>query len=75
MEFLDVYQPVEKPAEPECSYSMTLPQTIDFKDLHGGMVENFPNFTMERLEEFLDQYDQKLDKKIIAIYNERLHTI
>ena len=45
---------------------MTLPNKMSYKDIHGGMKEKFPN--VSRVDEYLAQFDKKLDPKTKDLY-------
>ena len=66
-----MYQPAESQPEPDREFNMTLPTKTSYKDIHGGMKESFPNVNRARVDEYLAQYDKKLDTKIKDLYNER----
>ncbi|XP_041366048.1 uncharacterized protein LOC121381032 isoform X1 [Gigantopelta aegis] len=71
LEFLDNCQSAGAQVEPESEFSMTLPPSSSYKDLHGGMTQNIPNVTVARLKEYLDQFSKNLDEKIKDLYKER----
>ena len=73
LQFLDVYQPAESQPEPDREFTMTLPTKTSYKDIHGNIhgKESFPNVNRARVDEYLAQYDKKLDTKIKDLYNER----
>ena len=70
LQFLDVNVAVAG-SDPMPEFNMVLPATDSYKDLHGGMVSQFPVVTIERLQEYLDQYDKKRDAKTKLMYSER----
>ena len=50
---------------------MSTPESGQYKDLHGGMMDTFPKVTEARIEEYLTASDKKLDNKSKAMYKER----
>ena len=66
-----MYQPAECQAEPDREFTMTLPNKTSYKDIHGGMKDTFPNVSRARVDEYLAQFDKKLEAKIKDMYNER----
>ena len=50
---------------------MTLPTKTSYKDVHGCTKETFPNVSRARVDEYLAQFDKKLDAKIKDLYNEK----
>ena len=68
---MDVYQPAECQPEPEPDQEFTtkLPNKTSYKDIHGGMKSKFPNVSRARVDEYLAQFDKKLDAKIKDLYN------
>ena len=70
LHFLDTYKPAESQPEPDREYTMmTLPNKTSYKDIHDGMKETVPN--VSRVDEYLAQFDKKLDPKIREWYNAR----
>ena len=70
LQFLDV-SVAAAGTDPMPEFTMVLPAMDSYKDLHGHMVSQFPVVTVERLQEYLDQYDKKLAAKTKLMYSER----
>ena len=66
-----MYQPAECQSENDREFTMTLPNKTSYKDIYGGMKDMFPNVSRARVDEYLAQFDKKLDAKIKDLYNEK----
>jgi len=51
------------------TFIMTVPD--DYKDLHPGIVKEFPNVTEARVAEYLSGFDKQLEEKSKAMYKEK----
>ena len=68
LQFLDVNQSTKNDITTD-NFAMTLPD--NYKDLHGGMVKDFPKVTEARVTEYLSGFDKQLEEKSKAMYKER----
>ncbi|KAG1714000.1 hypothetical protein GQR58_001851 [Nymphon striatum] len=71
LEFLDATDQIDTV---DAQFSMDIPETSQFKDLHGGMVDSFPALTLDRIVDYLSQFDKKLEDKSKAMYKESCTT-
>ena len=55
----------------EEEYVMALPEHDQFKDLHGGMLQDFPKVTLGRISTYLSQFEKVFEEKCKALYEER----
>ncbi|KAK6178339.1 hypothetical protein SNE40_013138 [Patella caerulea] len=57
--------------EPAPEFHMCLPAMTDYTDVHADHLQNFPHVTEQRVLDFLQLSDQKLNEKIELLYAQR----
>ncbi|XP_014675482.1 PREDICTED: uncharacterized protein LOC106815531 [Priapulus caudatus] len=70
-ERLEFYRRNKTSANVQPEYRMDLPDASHYKDLHAGMVELVENISLRRIEEYLQQFDKRIDSKTKDFYEQR----
>ena len=59
------------PLKPEAEYHMTLPDSVRYKDVHGGMIDSLPELTDNNIQAYMDIHKTKWGDKVQSLYKER----